>query len=105
MQFEVAIQAMCTDARTWKTTSDTLDQASDSASKLALDKSHLSFISDETGLLAAYEAIRSTVQRLTSEGFQRTGSLSETLIKVADEYERSDAAARNLYGKIWDPKS
>jgi hypothetical protein len=105
MAFEVAIRAMRTDAGTWKTTSETLDQASQAASGLTLGKTHLSFVSDETGLLDAYEKIRSTVERLTSEGGNRLSELSQTLYKVADAYEKSDESAKNLYGKVWDPQA
>lgn len=103
MALQVAIDKMRADAGIWKKTSEVLDGASNSASTLTLGKSDLSFVSDEVGLLTIYEKIRSEVERLTAEGSNRTGALAETLLKVADAYQASDANASNLYGGIWNP--
>jgi hypothetical protein len=101
---EVALEALTSDAKKWHDTSTTLATAASQAEGLTLTDVQLSWASQETGLQATYEQIRSRVAGLLSEGATETDRIGDTLITVRKTYESTDDDARAALNGVWTPK-
>lgn len=104
MTLKVAIDAMRADAGEWRDTADKLSQAKLAASGLELNASQLSWIGEETGVVATYAAVRIKVAQLLGEGATTISALSTTLSNLATEFETDDAAAAQRLDGVWEVK-
>lgn len=103
MSFQVALEALGTDASRWDDVSAALDGASTSATGLTLTTAQLSWAAEVVGLTTTYEAMRAKTERLLREGATETSTVAEGLRTVSTTYEGSDETARQRLESAWAP--
>jgi hypothetical protein len=89
-QVTVAVQAMRTDAATWRDAAGKLTGAQHAGLPLALQEFHFSFIGDKAGLTHVYAQLKDKITRLLGEGATELEALSQALTTAANQYEQSD---------------
>lgn len=92
-QFEVAIEALRTDASTWQGFADTMAGAATAADGLTIDSLAFSWVGEQIGISAAYEDVRALMAKLLSEGVQNFRDVAAALIASADAYEQDEINA------------
>ena len=100
MEFDVALEALKSDAAIWDDVSAALDGAARAASGLSLAPSAFSFAGG--GVATTYESVRSAVESLLRGGALETSRAADTLLAVKRAYEQSDSAAGITFAGQWD---
>ncbi len=103
MTYEVALDDLTADAKTWDETSSALQTASSSAWAQNLATGDLSWAAEVVGLTSTYAALRAKVAGLLSEGATETGNISSTLIAVRRNYAENEQQAQHSYRGLWEP--
>jgi len=104
MTYEVALEALASDATMWDDTSTTLLTASTSAWDQSLGVSELSWAADVVGLNTTYAFLQGKVAGLLSEGSTETGNIASTLRAIKKNYEDDEQRAEAAYQRAWEPK-
>ena len=90
MGFEVDAAMVRQDAATWGAASDEYAGISGVASGLTIDPGAFSFIGENCGVPAAYDAFRATMAALIEGGSSEFEKMGAALRAAADEYDRLD---------------
>jgi hypothetical protein len=105
MTLQADLNALAADAGAWDVISSTLGAAASSADGLTLGTAELSWAAEVTGLTSTYAEFQSTVSGRLREGEKNTTELADGLRQVKASYESTDAATRDDFVGLWDPKT
>ncbi len=102
MTYQVALEALSSDAALWEGTSSALISASTQADGQRLTVDQLSWAAEVTGLTLTYDSLQTKVQTLLAEGGAETANIATTLRAVRKNYEENEQKAQDRYKGTWD---
>jgi hypothetical protein len=88
--YSVLIDALRRDAATWADLADRLSATASTAAAASLGRHQFGWVADRCGLTEAYSALQCRLTELLHDGSRRMESVSATLLRVVDRYERTD---------------
>jgi hypothetical protein len=93
MSFDVELEALRSDARTWDKARQELAGPTNAIKPLILDITDLTPVGDYQKLNETYEKARGNMERLLGEAAGYFDRMEDGLIAVAKEYEQLDQAS------------
>jgi hypothetical protein len=90
---QAAYEALDDDARLWAGVSSVLSQAEAQAKTLGLGGFEMGYLAVQADVGRQYDAVQQLLMTMLHQGAQSTLDLSNTLIRVREDYERTDAAS------------
>ncbi|WP_109508008.1 hypothetical protein [Nocardioides speluncae] len=99
MSFEVAMDALTSDAKRWDTIAGRLETSANDLAGLTLNPKAWTFAGGEAA--EAYERFRGIVESYVRGGATETASAAVRLREIRRIYESADEEAKNDLARIW----
>jgi hypothetical protein len=102
---DAAVVVLREEARRWQAEmAETMRGAADVANALHVTPQQLTWASDQTGLAATYEEIRTKAARVLSEGAANFEAVSLALRRAADAYDGVEVENAEALRRAWQHK-
>ncbi len=88
--YAVLLDALRRDAATWAGLADRLGASASTAAAAGLGPHQFGWVADRCGLTEAYTALQARLTELLHDGSDQMDSVSSTLLRAVDRYERAD---------------